>query len=273
MKTILINNDIEIAKYAFESGVDRIMVDTECLNKTKRQTNVDAVFNTHEIKDAERLKKNIKGEIICRINCINSYTNIEVEKTIDSGADYLMVPMIRDELDVKTILKLTKDKIKFIPLLETSSSLIRLKEIVEIDGISELYFGLNDLSIDMKLKFLHEITASKLMRFCSNIIDSKFKWGFGGIARINNGSVPAETILSEHFLCGSTRIILGRAFHDNSITIEDYKKCNLKNELDKLNKFWNNLTKEKAELLNKQLSEKITNFRNQIVFKDFKKSI
>ena len=118
MKYILISNDHEIANYAHECGVDRIMVDTETLGKQERQKSVNAVFNTHNISDVSIIKDHSKIDVICRINKLNSRSNIEIDKAIDHGADYIMVPMIRDELDIHHITKLINGRIKFIPLLE-----------------------------------------------------------------------------------------------------------------------------------------------------------
>ena len=274
MKLILITNNPKVASYATECGVGRIMVDTETLGKKARQFNVNAVFNSHSINDVMDIKDTCDAEIICRINPINSHTGLEIERVIDAGADYLMVPMIKDEIDIKTILSFTNDNIKFIPLLETSSSIIRLKEIVSIDGVSELYFGLNDLSIDMKLTFLHEVTSSRLMRFCSDIICEKVPFGFGGVAKLGKGHIPADLILSEHFLAKSSRVILGRAFHSNSITINDFKNnTNLKNDVNNLLSFWDSLNDENATALNVKLCSSITKLRNELAIQNLKKDI
>ena len=272
MKLILISNLPDVSKYAFECGVDRIMVDTETLGKRVRQSTVNAVFNEHSINDIIDIKNNCFGEVICRINPINRNTLMEIDSVVHAGADYLMVPMIRDENDIKTVLSLINGRIKFIPLLETASSIIRLHEIIKLNGISELYFGLNDISIQMKLEFLHEITSSKIMRFCSSIIDNKLPFGFGGIARIGEGAIPAELILSEHYFCDSTRVILGRAFHNDSRTLSDFKNnTDLRNDVQKLKLFWNRFDDISAEEHNRKLHDAITNLRNEIIFSNFKK--
>ena len=43
------------------------------------------------------------------------------------------------------------------------------------------------------------------------------KFGFGGIARIGKGIVPAEKIIREHYRLGSTCAILSRAFCNTDI--------------------------------------------------------
>ena len=40
----------------------------------------------------------------------------------------------------------------------------------------------------------------------------KILYGFGGIAKIGEGMIPAEKIIMEHYRLGSTRAILSRSF-------------------------------------------------------------
>lgn len=273
MKLFMISNMADIAEYAFKCGVHRIMVDTETMGKSQRQAMVDAVFNSHEIDDVSKIKTQTDGEVICRINQLNNKSDLEIDRAVDAGADFLMVPMIEDELDVRTLVKLIRGRIRFIPLLETCSSLVRLKNIVEIDEIDELYFGLNDLSIQMKLKFLHEISASGLMRYCADVIAEKVPFGFGGIAKIGEGQVPAEYILSEHYLCKSSRVILGRAFHNNSTSLDELvANTSLQQDVEKLLRHWEGYTPAQAEEENVKLGLSITEFRSNCVLRNFKES-
>jgi hypothetical protein len=46
-------------------------------------------------------------------------------------------------------------------------------------------------------------------------------WGVGGIARIGQGELPAETVLGEHVRLGSQWVILSRAFHAGAATSAD----------------------------------------------------
>ncbi|BBI65064.1 hypothetical protein HSBAA_63700 [Vreelandella sulfidaeris] len=43
-------------------------------------------------------------------------------------------------------------------------------------------------------------------------------WGVGGVARIGQGELPAETVIGEHVRLGSQWIILSRAFHSGAAT-------------------------------------------------------
>ena len=49
---------------------------------------------------------------------------------------------------------------------------------------------------------------------CNKIAKKGIPYGFGGIARIGEGLLPAERILCEHIRLGSSAVIVSRAFYD-----------------------------------------------------------
>ena len=49
-------------------------------------------------------------------------------------------------------------------------------------------------------------------KLCNKMKKAGVKYGFGGIARIGEGALPAEMIVMEHYRLGSTRAILSRSF-------------------------------------------------------------
>ena len=58
-------------------------------------------------------------------------------------------------------------------------------------------------------------------------------YGFGGIARLGEGDLPAEKVIIEHYRLGSTRAILSRSFCNTDMTtdieeIENIFKKNMK---------------------------------------------
>ena len=81
---------------------------------------------------------------------------------------------------------------------------------------------------------------------CKIIKDNGIKYGFGGIARVGYGTLPAEYIMTEHYRLGSTAAILSRGFCDansvenpldvRDIFIEGVKNIRLKEEQIKLYK-------------------------------------
>jgi hypothetical protein len=144
-------------------------------------------------------------------------------------------------------------------LLETSESLCRLDDILSVSGIDEVHIGLNVMHLALGLDFMFEIMAGSLLEFIVDKIKSKnIPFGIGGIARINDGSLPGKVILKEHVRLGSTRVILSRTFKGQGpLNLEI-----LKSEVHKLHSEYKlsekNTTKELEEnkfLLAEKVSE------------------
>lgn len=54
-------------------------------------------------------------------------------------------------------------------------------------------------------------------KLCKIIKASGIKYGFGGIARVGYGMLPAEYIMAEHYRLGPTAAILSRGFCDANL--------------------------------------------------------
>lgn len=264
MKTILITNDTKVAKFAEESGVDRIMVDLEILGKKDRQGHLNTVISKHKLKDIIEIKKVInKAKLLVRINPINRNSKQEIEKVINNGAEIIMLPMFKNKKEVETFVNLVKNRAKKTLLLETPQALVRIDDILEVEGIDEIHIGINDLHLGMNLKFMFELLSGGIIEYLSKKIKSKgIVFGFGGIARLGHGLLDSSLILSEHFRLGSEVVILSRDF---KVGLENYEeliqKVDLKSEIDKILLFLKSLESESEESLkyNKLLLKKSVN--------------
>ena len=49
-------------------------------------------------------------------------------------------------------------------------------------------------------------------RLCKKMKNAGIKYGFGGVARLGEGMLPAESVIMEHYRLGSSRAILSRSF-------------------------------------------------------------
>ena len=47
---------------------------------------------------------------------------------------------------------------------------------------------------------------------CTKVREKNIPYGFGGIASLGKGTIPAEMIIKEHYRLGSTCAILSRSF-------------------------------------------------------------
>lgn len=228
LKLMYITNDPEIAQIAENAGVNRIFVDMEYIGKSDRQGGMDTVQSHHTISDIKEVKKVLKAaELLVRVNPIHqaseSYCSSqkEIEDALAAGADILMLPYFKTADEVKQFIKYINSKAKAMLLFETPEAVANIDEILSIPGIDEAYIGLNDLSLGYGLKFMFELLSNGTVeRMCLKFKQKGIPYGFGGIASLGKGMLPAEYIIKEHYRLGSTCAILSRSF------------CNIKNEND-----------------------------------------
>lgn len=217
-----ITNNPEIAQIAQTAGVDRVWVDMEYIGKDARQGGLDTVKSSHTIADIRRIRPVVTAaQLLVRINPIHEATDAylgteeEVEQTIAAGADVIMLPMFRTKDEVARFLKAVGGRAKTLLLFETAEAVENIDDILSLPGIDEVHIGLNDLHLSYKMKFMFELLCEgTVQRLCEKFKARGIKYGFGGIARVGLGMLPAEYIITEHYRLGSTAAILSRGFCD-----------------------------------------------------------
>lgn len=217
-----ITNKPEVALVAQKAGVDRIWVDMEYIGKDERQAGLDTVKSHHTVSDIKRVRDVIStSELMVRINPIHgetpsySGTEQEIEDVIEAGAEVIMLPFFKTPEEVETFVSCVKGRAKTMILVETSEAVEALEEILNIEGIDEVHIGLNDLHLSYGLDFMFQLLADGTVeRLCQAFEQRGLKYGFGGIARVGYGLLPAEFIITEHIRLGSTAAILSRDFCD-----------------------------------------------------------
>lgn len=237
IKLMLITNSPDVASFAESSDVDRIMIDLEILGKHERQGGLNTIISDHQVSDIPKVKSVLsRSQLVVRVNPLHAESKEEIDCVVDSGADLIMLPMFNHPNEVLSFLELLNGRVPSILLVETIQSAIRLPGILSLAGIHEVYFGLNDLRISTGLNFLFEAVSGRLVEHLGRLAREKnIPWGFGGIARIGTGELPAELVLAEHVRLGSSCVILSRAFHNNSLSIEDMNRSiDLPREVAKL---------------------------------------
>ena len=215
-----ITNRPEIARIAEKADVDRIFIDMEYIGKGLRQGGMDTVQNHHTIDDIRTIRKCVtKSKVQVRINPIHEAiydyfnTEDEVHAAIDAGADILMLPMYKTVADVERFVKAVNGKVTTLLLAETIEAADIMQEVVKITEVDEIHLGLNDMHLAKGMKFMFELLADGTVDELCNIINpSGKKYGFGGIARLGYGTLPAEKIIMDHYRIGSTMAILSRSF-------------------------------------------------------------
>lgn len=240
MDKIIITNDVQLAEYSQKCGIERIMVDLEVLGKQERQGHLNTVISSHSFQDIKNIREVLTiSNLLVRVNPINEHSKEEIDKVISLGADILMLPMFTTASEVSTFIKYIDNRTTVCLLLETPQAMSRIDDILDIRGIDEIHIGLNDLHLAMGLTFMFELLSGGIVEYLSKkILLKKIKFGFGGVARLDEGMLDASLVLSEHYRLKSTMVILSRDFKGYS---EEYteiiKKIDLKNEVMKINDY------------------------------------
>lgn len=209
-----ITNNPEVAVIAQKYGVDRIWIDLETLGKEERQAGMNTVKSKHTIADIAKIAPLLdKSEMLVRINPWNENSCAEIDDVIEAGAQIIMLPMWKSVEEVLNFVVAVNGRVKITLLLETKEAVQCLDDVLKIQGIDEIHIGLNDLHLSYDYTFMFELLADGTVEsLCEKIRNAGLPYGFGGIARIGEGALPAEKIIMEHYRLGSTRAILSRSF-------------------------------------------------------------
>lgn len=224
-----ITNNPLIAKIAIDANVSTIFVDMEYIGKEIRQKNIDSVKNHHTFGDIETIKSvinksNASTSLLARVNPIHENSQTEINTAIKCGADIIMLPMWKSIEEVKKFISFVDKKAKTYLLLETKEAVSIIDDVIKLGNIDGIYIGLNDLHLSYNYSFMFEPLSNGLVDYLSSkITDAGIKFGFGGLARLGEGALPAERILAEHIRLKSSMVILSRSFCNYQIT-EDLKE-------------------------------------------------
>ena len=202
----------------------RLVVDLERLGKAERQAGRNTFISAHSVDDIGRIKAQLRrSRLMVRVNPLHPGTPAEVDAALDQGADLLMLPMFADAATLQAFSRLVHGRCPIVPLVETASALQSAREWIDTPGLWEVYVGLNDLHISMGLRFLFEPLALGSLEDLSAAARTRgLRFGFGGIARLDEGLLPGRSVLGEHLRLGPQAVILSRTFHrpDAEISFE-----------------------------------------------------
>ncbi len=261
LKLMYITNAPKVAAIAQKYGVDRIFIDLETLGKEERQKGMNTVKSNHTVLDVLSLRKIItQSEILVRVNPWNKESPKEIDDVVKAGADVIMLPMWKTADEVRSFVRAVDGRAKTMLLLETKEADECLDEVLSLGGVDEIHIGLNDLHLSYGLTFMFELLANgTIERICAKIRAHGIPYGFGGVARIGAGDLPAERILSEHYRLGSSFAILSRSFCNTDL-VQDMGEVEriFDEKLKELRAFEKSLetrTEEEIEENKKQLCE------------------
>ena len=215
LELIQITNDPAFARRCDALGGFRLFVDLERMGKAQRQAGRNTFISAHALDDVGRVKQALRASpLMVRVNPMHGGTPAEVDGALAQGADLLMLPMFTQARELRDFAALVAGRAPIVPLLETAGALQCLDEWIGTPGLVEIYVGLNDLHLSLGHRFMFEALALGLVdRVAQAAHRQGLRFGFGGIARLDEGQLPGRDVLAEHLRLGSGSVILSRTFH------------------------------------------------------------
>lgn len=223
-----ITNKPAVAEIAEQAGVDWIFLDMEFIGKDARQGGLDTVQNHHTVKDVANIKAAVKkAKVLVRVNPIHEAlpdypsSKDEIDATIKAGADIVMLPFFKTVEEVKQFISYVDGRAKTLLLMETVEAANLVDEILEVPGIDMIHLGLNDMHLELGMKFMFELLANGTVEQLGNKIKAKgIPFGFGGIATLDGGALPGSMVLKEHVRLGSSMVIVSRSFCNTDVVTD-----------------------------------------------------
>lgn len=215
VELIQITNDPAFARRCDALAGFRLFVDLERLGKAERQAGRNTFISAHSLEDVRRIKQALRqSPLMVRVNPLNDGTPAEVDAVLAGGADQLMLPMFTHASQLREFARLVAGRAPIVALLETGVALQCLDEWIATPGLAEVYVGLNDLHLSLGHRFMFQPLALGLVdRVAVAARRQGLRFGFGGIARLDEGLLPGRDVLGEHLRLGSGSVILSRTFH------------------------------------------------------------
>ncbi len=200
----------------------RLFVDLERMGKAERQAGRNTYISTHQVDDIGRVKSLLKrSRLMVRVNPLHADSQAEVEAVLAQGltqgsgpdADMLMLPMFSNAQTLRDFSDMVAGRCPIVALLETAGALNSMEEWIDTPGLYEVFVGLNDLHISLGMRFMFEPLAIGLVDQVAAVAARQgLRFGFGGMARLNEGLLPGRDVLAEHLRLGSKAVILSRTF-------------------------------------------------------------
>lgn len=215
LELIQITNDPALARRCDALPGLRVFVDLEWHGKAERQAGRNTHLSTHRLEDVARVRAVLRhAPLMVRLNPLHAGSPAEVEAVLEAGADSLMLPMFTTPQQLAGFCSLVAGRVPVVALLETAQALDSLEHWIATPGLGEVFVGLNDLHASLGLRFMFQPLARGMVdRVAAAARRQGLRFGFGGIARLDEGLLAGRDVLAEHLRLGSRSVILSRTFY------------------------------------------------------------
>lgn len=215
IELLQITNDPLLARRCGQLPGMRLFVDLETHGKAQRQAGRNSFISDHVIGDVGRVKAQLeRTRLMVRVNPLHAGSAAELDAVLAQGADLVMLPMFATPQQLRSFAALLAGRAPLVALLETAGALHTLDDWLDTPCLCEVFVGLNDLHLALGCRFMFEPLARGLLDSVAARVRSRgLRFGFGGIARADQGLLPGRDVLAEHLRLALGAVILARTFH------------------------------------------------------------
>lgn len=222
---LAITNSPELARHFDVLPGVRLFVDLERNGKAARQAGRSTFISNHHMQDVGRIKAVLKNSrLMVRVNPYEAdnaaASSAEIDAVLAQGADMIMLPMFHSAAELRAFAGLVGGRVPVVALLETQGALRSVNDWADTPGLAEVFVGLNDLHVALGCQFMFEPLAMGHVDSVAKVAKTHgLRFGFGGIARMDEGALPGRDVLAEHGRLGSDAVILSRTFFKDDLAV------------------------------------------------------
>lgn len=212
----LFTNDPVLSAEADGAGIDRVGPDLERLGKIERQGGMGRWISDHEEEELPAIYAKLHcASRFVRCNPPHSGLADEINRLIALGAQTIMLPHFHTLDQAREFARTVNGRARTVLLAETVRSATRVAQLSQIEGVDEIHFGLNDLSLDLGVNNQFSVLCSTLLEdACATLAALEFPFAVGGIARALDVTlpVPSELVYAQYPRLGATGALLSRVY-------------------------------------------------------------
>jgi len=211
-----ISNNIDHIIASQKNGIQRIMLDLEKKTKIARQKDKGLFLTDHTLEDLKKVTQiTQKDALVVRVNSIHNNSYDEINSVLKFSPSFLMLPYFTKLDEVREFMKIIDKRSQPILLFENKESIANIEEYLKEFDISEIFIGLNDLSLSLGYQNIFQVLKDPLFKNLISVLNnSNVNWGLGGVGNLFSKNLPMNPIkFLDYQLClGSTRGLLSRNF-------------------------------------------------------------
>jgi hypothetical protein len=243
----LFTNDPALAAEADGAGIDRVGPDLERLGKIERQGGMGRWISDHAEEDLPAIFAKLHhASHFVRCNPPHSGLADEINRLIALGAQTIMLPHFHTPDQARDFVRAVNGRARTVLLVETVSSATKVAQLCRIEGVDEIHFGLNDLSLDLGVNSQFVVLCSSLLEdACAALTALDFPFAVGGIGRALDVTlpVPSELVYAQYPRLGATGALLSRVYFNG------LQKAQLAQEISKTRERLNYWSRQPASSL------------------------